>query len=61
MTVKEMIEILKKYPDDLKVMLDDNCILKEVDLQESKYMSYNQIICDNTINHYIEVVSKRDY
>lgn len=61
MTVKEMIEVLKKYPDDLKVMLDDNCILKEVDLQESKYMSYNPIICDNTINHYIEVVSKRDY
>ena len=28
MTVKEMIEVLKKYPDDLKVMLDDNCILK---------------------------------
>ena len=42
-------------------MLDDNCILKEVDLQESKYMSYNPIICDNTINHYIEVISKRDY
>ena len=36
MTVKEMIEILKKYPDDLKVMLDDNCILVKSD----NYMNF---------------------
>lgn len=61
MTVKEMIEKLREYPDDLKVMWDDHYILKEVDLQEADYTAYNPMMCENTTNHYIEVISKQDY